>query len=76
MFFECLLKFTCEATYPGRFFVASILITTLILLVKTGLFRVSVSSGFSFARLCVSMNLSISLVCPICSHIVTHNIVL
>ena len=69
-------NFTREAIWPrtlfaGRFFF--FIITNLVLLVVIGLFKSSVSSWFSFEKLYVSGNLSISSWLSNCWHIVVCN---
>ena len=61
---------------PGLLFAGSFLITDLISILVIGLFRLSISSWFSFGKLYVSRNFSISSKLPICWHITVHSILL
>lgn len=59
IFFECLIKFTSEATWFW-YFICCLLVNDSIFLIKIGLSRFPVTSWFSFGRFCVSRNLHIS----------------
>ena len=78
-FFVCLVKFTCETTWPWIFVCREFLKITIIesiSLLVIGLFKLPISSWFSFGGLYISRKLSISsrLGCEICWHVIVHNL--
>ena len=78
-FFVCLVEFTCETTWPWIFVCREFLKITIIesiSLLVIGLFKLPISSWFSFGGLYISRKLSISsrLGCEICWHVIVHNL--
>ena len=71
-FFKCWVEFTRKAIYFWTFLHWEVLITDLISLLTTGVFRCCISLWFRLNELYISKNLSVSLGCPICWHIIVY----